>query len=109
MPINFTGRPNSCAIATAIPPFTREPSSFVSATPVTPTAPEQPRLLEPVLAGGRVDDEQRLVQRAGRLPLDHAPNLGELLHQVLLRVQTAGSVDDHDVDAVALCARSIAS
>ena len=30
-------------------------------------------------------------------PLDHAAHLGELLHQVRLRVQAAGGVDDRDV------------
>ena len=60
---------------------------------------EQPRLLQAVLPGRRVDDEQRLVRRALEPALDHAPHLGELLHQVRLRVQAAGGVDDHDVPA----------
>ena len=48
----------------ATPPFA-EPSSFVSATPVTPTAsPNRRACWSAVLAGRRVDDEQRLVRRA---------------------------------------------
>ncbi len=58
---------------------------------------EEPRLLQPVLAGRRVDDEQHLVRRALAPPGDHAPHLRELVHQVRLRVQPAGRVDDHDV------------
>src|SRR5918999_5150568 len=58
---------------------------------------EEPRLLEPVLARGRVDDEQRLVGRAIDAALDHAAQLRELGHQVRLRVQAAGGVDDDDV------------
>ena len=37
------------------------------------------------------------MRRTGQLALDHAPHLRELLHQVHLRVQAAGGVDDHDV------------
>src|SRR5436190_4466791 len=62
---------------------------------------EQPRLLQTVLPRGRVDDEQGLVRRALEPAFDHAAHLRELLHQIRLRVQAAGSVDDHDVGAVA--------
>ena len=58
---------------------------------------EEPGLLQPVLAGGRVDDEQGLVRRARQALLDHAADLGELLHQVGLRVQASRGVDDDDV------------
>src|ERR687887_1909402 len=63
---------------------------------------EEPRLLEAVLACRRVDHEQRLVRRALEPPGDHAAHLRELVHQVRLRVQAAGRVDDHDVAAVRL-------
>ena len=66
---------------------------------------EEPRLLEAVLARGRVDDEQRLVRRALEPLRDHAAHLRELLHQVRLRVQPAGRVDDHDVAAARLGGR----
>ena len=57
---------------------------------------EQARLLQAVLTRRRVDDEQRLVRRALEPLADHAAHLGELLHQVRLRVQPAGRVhDDH--------------
>ena len=82
-----------------MPPFA-EPSSFVSATPVTPTASLKRRACcEAVLAGCRVDHEQRLVRRALEAARDHAAHLGELVHQVRLRVQAPGRVDDHDVAA----------
>ena len=58
---------------------------------------EEPRLLKPVLTRRRVHYEQRLVRRAVDSALDHAPDLGQLVHQVGLRVQAAGGVDDHDV------------
>ena len=43
---------------------------------------EQPRLLETVLASGRVHDEQRFVRRAVDPTLDDAPHLLELGHEV---------------------------
>ncbi len=39
------------------------------------------------------------MRRALELPGDHAPHLRELAHQVVLRVQPPGRVDDHHVDA----------
>src|SRR6188472_556323 len=48
---------------------------------------EEPRLLEPVLPGGRIDDEQRLVRSTLEPSGDHASHLGELVHEVPLRVQ----------------------
>src|SRR3954462_7364961 len=61
---------------------------------------EEPRLLQAVLSRRRVHYEQRLVRRAVEPALDHAAHLRELLHQVRLRVQPAGGVDDDDVRAV---------
>jgi hypothetical protein len=61
--------------------------------------PEQLRLADAVLPGRGVDGHQRLVRSVGHLLGDHAPDLGELLHQVVLRVQAAGGVDDHHVGA----------
>ena len=58
---------------------------------------EEARLLDAVLPGRRVDDEQRLVRRALDPACDDAADLGELLHQVALRVEPSGRVDDHDV------------
>ena len=42
------------------------------------------------------------MRRAVEPPGDHAAHLRELLHQVRLRVQAAGGVDDHDVAAARL-------
>ena len=107
-PTSLTGRPSSCAIASATPPFA-EPSSFVSATPRDLDGlAEELRLPDAVLAGRGVDHEQRLVRRALEAALDHAPDLRQLLHQVRLRVQAAGRVDDDDVAAAGRAA-SIAS
>src|SRR6185436_12774326 len=58
---------------------------------------EEPCLLEPVLPRRRVDDEQRLVRSALEPAGDHASYLGELVHEIPLRVQAAGGVDDDDV------------
>ena len=63
---------------------------------------EDPRLCEAVLAGGGVEDEQALVGSARDLALDHAPQLGHLAHQVRLRVQPPGRVDDRDIDPALL-------
>src|SRR3954447_4344086 len=60
---------------------------------------EEARLLETVLAGGRVDHEQGLVRRALEPLRDHPAHLGQLLHQVRLRVQPTGGVDDDHVVA----------
>ena len=55
------------------------------------------RLADAVLARRGVEHQQHLVRRVGNLLADHAVNLGQLLHQVLLRLQSAGRVDDADV------------
>ena len=94
----------------ATPPFA-EPSSFVSATPVAPYRRHLKSLclLHTVLSGRGIDDKERLVGRSRQLVLDHPPHLRELLHEVRLRVQPAGGVDDDDGSAAALSAASIAS
>src|SRR6266571_3019350 len=48
---------------------------------------EEARLLQSVLSGGRVDDEQRFVRRAFELAFDHTAHLRQLLHQVRLSVE----------------------
>ena len=62
---------------------------------------EELRLAQAVLAGGRVDRQQRFVWRPGHLLFDHAPHLGQLLHQRDLGVEPPGRVGDHDVVAAA--------
>ena len=99
MPMSFTGMPSSPAIASAMPPFA-VPSSFVSTMPSTGHGlGEELGLAQAVLAGRRVDREQRLVRRVGQLLVDHAADLRELGHQVVLGVQAPGGVDDDHVDA----------
>src|SRR5436190_11016867 len=60
---------------------------------------EELGLAHPVLPRRRVDRQQRLVRGVGHLALDHAPDLGQLGHQLVLGVQAPRRVDDHDVDA----------
>src|SRR5207237_3665634 len=50
------------------------------------------------LSGRRIEDHQRLVRRARELTLGHALELDELVHEVRLRVQASGRIDDEDVD-----------
>ena len=59
-------------------------------------------LRQRVLAGVAVDHQQHLVRRAGLGLADHAPDLLQLFHQVRLRRQAAGGVDDDDVAAARL-------
>ena len=81
-------------------------SSLASTTPVTPTASrEMARLGEGVLAGGRVEHQQRLVRRLVHLLLGDAGELFQLLHQVVLGVQAAGGVDDQHIGVARLAAR----
>ena len=63
---------------------------------------EQARLLQPVLAGRRVDREQHLVRRARDAAGDDAVDLAQLVHQMALGVQPPGGVDDDDVAAAGL-------
>src|SRR3954453_14577331 len=60
---------------------------------------EELGLAQAVLAGRRVDDQQRLVRRVGQLLSDHAADLRELGHERILRVQAPGGVDDDHVGA----------
>ena len=104
----FTGMPSSPAIASAMPPFA-VPSSFVRTIPSTSAASPNSfawrRPFWPVVASMV---EQHLVRGAGELLVDHAEDLRELLHQVVLRVEAAGGVDEDDV-GVPLFRRAIAS
>ena len=74
------------------------PSSFVRTTPVTPTASSKRRAccspFWPVVAS-RTSSVS--CGAPSRRPADDAADLRELVHQVRLRVQPAGGVDDHDV------------
>ncbi len=59
---------------------------------------KEPGLLEPVLAGGRLDHHERLVGRPRKLSRDHALELRELLHEIALGVEAPRRVDEEDVD-----------
>ena len=65
---------------------------------------EHPGLDHAVLAGGRVEDQQRLVDRA--VLLDDPLDLAELVHQPGLGVQPTGGVDQHGVGLDARCRAS---
>jgi hypothetical protein len=58
---------------------------------------EDPRLGDAVLARGRVQDEEHFVRRARALTADHALDLGQLRHEIRLRVEPAGGVHDQDL------------
>ena len=49
------------------------------------------------LAGGGIEDQQHFVGGVGNLPGDHVSDLGELLHEVPLIMQTPGGVDEQDI------------
>ena len=95
-PTNRTGTFKPSSIAKTMPPFAVE-SSFVSTIPgQADSLVERLRLGEPVLAGGRVEDEQRLRLGAGKPLVDDAADLRQLVHQVRLGVEPPGGVgDDH--------------
>ena len=96
-PTYLTGRPTCLRMATTTPPLA-VPSSLASTRPVQRTAfGEVPGLADAVLAGGGVEDQQDFVRGLRDLFAQHAMDLGQLLHQVLLGLQPAGRVDDANV------------
>ena len=85
-----------------MPPFA-EPSSFVSATPVTPAvSPNRRACCRPFCPVVASTTSSVSCGAPSSLPRDDAPHLRELFHQIRLRVQAAGGVDDHDVAAARL-------
>src|SRR6478735_11990126 len=58
---------------------------------------ERLRLGEPVLAGRGVEHEERLHLGAGQALVDDAADLGQLVHEVRLRVEAARGVGDQEV------------
>lgn len=58
------------------------------------------RLADAVLSGRGVEDQQYFVRGFGDLLADRVLDLGELGHEVLLRLQAAGGIDDGDVHAI---------
>ena len=58
---------------------------------------ESARLADAVLTAGGVEHQQDFVRRFRNFFGDHAMNLGQFAHQILLRLQSAGGVDDADV------------
>jgi hypothetical protein len=60
---------------------------------------EAPRLLEAVLAGDGVDHEPGVLRFAWVGAVDHAPDLLQLLHEVVLRVQPPSGIDDEQIVA----------
>ena len=64
---------------------------------------ENARLLKTILAGGRVEDQKRLMGRVGLLAGDDTANFFEFFDQVCLGVETAGGVNQKNVYAAAFC------
>ncbi len=62
-------------------------------------APEFAGLIEAVLAGGGVEDEQHVVRRAGNYFGGGAFHFVQLGHQIGFGVQAAGGVHDDDIGA----------
>ena len=60
---------------------------------------ERLRLGEAVLAGRRIEHEERLGLGAGQALVDDPADLRQLVHQVRLRVEPAGGVGDDEVGA----------
>src|SRR5690606_33976471 len=54
-------------------------------------------LVDAVLPCGGVEHQNHFVRRVGNLFRDDVSDLGQLSHQVVLRVQSAGGVDDEYV------------
>ncbi len=60
---------------------------------------EMPGLADAVLAGRGVEHQKHLVRRLGNLLAQHAMDFRELLHQIVLRLQPPGRIDDAYVGA----------
>ena len=99
-PMSFTGMPSSASMASTMPPLARAVELGEHHAGDVDRLGELPGLREPVLPGGRVEDEQHLLERARRA-VDDAPELLELGHEVGLGVETAGGVDEHEVGVAA--------
>ena len=59
---------------------------------------ERQGLGQPVLAGRRIEHEDRLGSRSRQTLVDDAPDLRQLVHQVDLGMETAGGIGDDEVD-----------
>ena len=95
VPRNFTGRPVTALIESAAPPRA-SPSILVRMRPVSGrVAVERLGHGDGLLAGHRVDDEQRLDRPDGR------GDRRDLLHEDLVDAQATGGVDDDDVTDLA--------
>ncbi len=96
-PTKRTGMPSVRSMAKTMPPLEVE-SSLLSRTPVRPLAVvEGLRLGQAVLSGRGIEHEEHGGLRARQALVDRAADLGQLVHQVVLRVQAPGGVDDDHV------------
>ena len=62
-----------------------------------------PRLVDGVLAGGRVKHEKHFLRSARELPVNDAVDFGKLCHQVLFVVQATRCVADDHIRTACLC------
>ena len=60
---------------------------------------EDAGLLDGVGAEGAIDHEPPVVRGGGVVLLQHAADLRELLHQIALRVETSGGIDEEKIAA----------
>ena len=63
---------------------------------------EELGLADGILAGGRIENQQGLVRGLGDLAADDAVDLLQFLHEVGFRLQTAGRIDDENIDVAGL-------
>ena len=94
----FTGKPTCWRIATTTPALGGAVELRQHDAGAVDRLGKVCRLADAVLAGGGVEHQQHLVRRLGDELADRGLNLRQLGHQVLLRLQPAGRVDDADVD-----------
>ena len=93
------GSSSASSMAKTMPPLAVE-SSLVRTIPVRPDRlVEGLGLGEAVLAGRRVEHEDRLGLGAGQALVDDPADLGQLVHQVRAGVEPAGGVGDDEVGA----------
>jgi hypothetical protein len=93
VPMNLIGTPVTCLTDSNAPPRA-SPSSLVMITPSSSKAlVERLGAVHRVLAGHAVHDQIHLIR------LDAHVDPLQLLHQLLVDRQTAGRVQDHDLDA----------
>jgi len=95
-PTNRTGMCRPSSMAKTIPPWPSNPAS-PARLPVRPTVSWKTLAWAVHSAGRGVEDEEHLGLGPGQTAIDHAANLGQLVHQARPCVEAAGRVGDDQV------------